>query len=304
MRPPQKKRSWGEYDLRPGTAPGFVDTLGATESNARIVVEFRADDLLFSHKNAVDTSDAGIATAFVAQNYANRFIVRKTVALKASTKPVAGGMAVTVGSGAPDSINFVGETIVVRATTRDVSGNTAGKAANSNETDTIIGIVSGTDTLKYKADQQNPAFTGRGGQWVTWWYGARTGNLRRGTAQIRGNWSGSSEYIPGDVPKRRTRLLNKADGKNRESENPEEISLLNGRNPTVVLGHRGKCFETENRQRGEGGGPSVCEYDRNDKTPKGCPTESCVNGRPPKLADGNLAPHMILSPEPFSVRQS
>ena len=163
MRPPQKKRPWGGYDLRPGTAPGFVDTLGATESNARIVVEFGADDLLFSHKNAADTSDAGIATAFVAQNYANRFIVRKTVTLKASTKPVAGGMAVTVGSGALDSINFVGETIVVRATTRDVSGNTAGKAANSNETATIIGIVSGTDTLKYKADQQNPAFTGRGG---------------------------------------------------------------------------------------------------------------------------------------------
>ena len=83
------------------------------------MVEFGADDLLFSHKNAADTSDAGIATAFVAQNYANRFIVRKTVTLKASTKPVAGGMAVTVGSDAPDSINFVGETIVVRATTRD-----------------------------------------------------------------------------------------------------------------------------------------------------------------------------------------
>ena len=79
-------------NLRPGTAPGFVDTLGATESNAGIVVEFGADDLLFSHKNAADTSDAGVATAFVAQNYANRFIVRKTVTLKASTKPVAGGM--------------------------------------------------------------------------------------------------------------------------------------------------------------------------------------------------------------------
>ena len=90
MRPPQKKRPWGGYDLRPGTAPGFVDTLGDTESNARIVVEFGADDLLFSHKNAADTSDAGVATAFVAQNYANRFIARKTVTLKTSTKPVAG----------------------------------------------------------------------------------------------------------------------------------------------------------------------------------------------------------------------
>ena len=84
-----KKATVGGYDLRPGTAPVFVDTLGATESNARIVVEFGADDLLFSHKNAADTSDAGIATAFVAQNYANRFIVRKTVTLTASTKPVA-----------------------------------------------------------------------------------------------------------------------------------------------------------------------------------------------------------------------
>ena len=59
----------------------------------------------------------------------------------------------------------------------------------------------------------------------------------------------SSEYVPEDLPKRRTRLLNKADGKNRESENPEEISLLSGRNPTVVLEHRGERFETENRQR-------------------------------------------------------
>ncbi len=113
----------------------------------------------------------------------------------------------------------------------------------------------------------------------------------------------SSEYVSEDLPKRRTRLLNKADGKNRESENPEEISLLSGRNPTVVLEHRGERFETENRQRGEGGGTSVCEYGRNDRTPKGCPTGSCVNGRPPKLADENMAPHMILSPEPFSVRQ-
>ena len=96
----------------------------------------------------------------------------------------------------------------------------------------------------------------------------------------------SSEYVPEDLPKRRTMLLNKADGKNRESENPEEISLLSGRNPTVVLEHRGERFETENRQRGKEVAQVVCEYDRNDKTPKGCPTGSCVNGRPPKLADG------------------
>ena len=91
-------------------------------------------------------------------------------------------------------------------------------------------------------------------------------NCRKLESQSTG--SGSSEFIPGDVPKRRTRLLNKTDGKNRESENPEEISLLSGRNPTVMLGHRGERFETENRQRGERGGPSVCEYGRNDKTPK------------------------------------
>ena len=72
----------------------------------------------------------------------------------------------------------------------------------------------------------------------------------------------------------------------------------------VVHEHRGERFETENRQRGEGGGTSVCEYDRNNKTRKGCPTESGVNGRPPKLADGNMAPHMILPLEPFSVRQT
>ncbi len=53
--------------------------------------------------------------------------------------------------------------------------------------------------------------------------------------------SASSEYVPEDLPKRRTRLLNKADGKNRESENPEETSLLSGRNPTVVLEHRGNA---------------------------------------------------------------
>ena len=101
-----------------------------------------------------------------------------------------------------------------------------------------------------------------------------------------------------------TGLLNKADGKNRESENPEEISLLSGRTPHGCARTPGKRFETENRQRGEGGGTSVCEYDRNDKTPKGCPTESCVNERPPKLADWNMAPHMFLFPEPFSVRQT
>ncbi len=100
--------------------------------------------------------------------------------------------------------------------------------------------------------------------------------VRHRTRQTKGCGSvnatmASSEYVPEDLPKRRTRLLNKADGKNRESENPEEISLPNGRNPTVALEHRGERFETENRQRGGGDGPSVCEYDRNDKTPKGLP---------------------------------
>ena len=114
----------------------------------------------------------------------------------------------------------------------------------------------------------------------------------------------SSEYVPEDLPKRRTKLLNKADWKNRESENPEEVSLLSGRNPHgCARTPEGALRNRESTERGRGG-TSVCEYGRNDKTPKGCPTGSGVNGRPPKLADWNLAPHMILSPEPFSVRQS
>ena len=131
----------------------FVDTLGATELNARIVVDFGVTDLLFSHKNSADTTDTGIATAFVADQHSNSFIVRKTVTLEA------------------DAVNFVGETIVVRATTRDASGNTAGVDVDSEETATVIGVVSEgnfgdftglrpiADTLRYKADQQNPVFT-------------------------------------------------------------------------------------------------------------------------------------------------
>ena len=68
-----------------------------------------------------------------------------------------------------------------------------------------------------------------------------------------------------------TGLLNKADGKNRESENPEEISLLSGRNPTVALAIPvGALRNREFAERGEAA-PSVCEYGRNDKTPKGLP---------------------------------
>ena len=68
-----------------------------------------------------------------------------------------------------------------------------------------------------------------------------------------------------------TGLLNKADGKNRESENPEEISLLNGRNPTVALAIPGEALRNrEFAARGEAA-PSVCEHDRNDKTPKRLP---------------------------------
>ena len=81
----------------------------------------------------------------------------------------------------------------------------------------------------------------------------------------------SSEYVPEDLPKRRTMLLNKADGKNRESENPEEISLLNGRNPTVALAIPGGALRNrEFAARGEAA-PSVCEHGRNDKTPKRLP---------------------------------
>ena len=100
-----------------------------------------------------------------------------------------------------------------------------------------------------------------------------------------------------------TGLLNKADGKNRESENPEEISLLKRTQPPRLRSNTGGALRNREPAERGGGGPSVCEYGRNDKTPKGCPTGSCVNGRPPKLADGNMAPHLILSPELFSVRQ-
>ena len=48
-----------------------------------------------------------------------------------------------------------------------------------------------------------------------------------------------------------TGLLNKADGKNRESENPERYLCSAGAPPTVALEHLRERFETENRQRGE-----------------------------------------------------
>ena len=93
-----------------------------------------------------------------------------------------------------------------------------------------------------------------------------------------------------------TGLLNKADGKNRESENPEEISLLKRPQPPRLCSDTGGALRSrESAERGEDG-TSVCEYDRNDKTPKGYPTGSCVNGRPPKLADGNMAPHTASFP--------
>ena len=47
-----------------------------------------------------------------------------------------------------------------------------------------------------------------------------------------------------------TGLLNKADGKNRESENPERYLCSAGAPPTVALEHLRERFETENRQRG------------------------------------------------------
>ena len=113
MRPPQKKRPWGGMTYGPAQHRVSLIPWGPRSRTRGSWIEFGADDLLFSHKNAADTSDAWVATAFVAQNYANRFIARKTVTLKTSTKPVAGGMAVTVGSGALDSIIFVGETISI-----------------------------------------------------------------------------------------------------------------------------------------------------------------------------------------------
>ena len=114
----------------------------------------------------------------------------------------------------------------------------------------------------------------------------------------------SSEYVPEDLPKRRTRLLNKADGKNRESENPEEISLLSGRNPTgCARTPEGNASKQRIGREGEEVAHVFVEYGRNDKTPKGCPTGSCVNGRPPKLADGNMAPQLHPFPNRSPSRQ-
>ena len=101
-----------------------------------------------------------------------------------------------------------------------------------------------------------------------------------------------------------TGLLNKANGKNRESENPEEISLLSGRNPTVALEHRGERFETENRQRR---GEVAQAFVNTAETTR--PRRVALRGlalrrEPQELAVEDVAPHMILSPEPFSVHQS
>ena len=82
-----------------------------------------------------------------------------------------------------------------------------------------------------------------------------------------------------NVEKDATGLLNKADAKNRESENPEEISLSSGRTPPRLCSNTGVALRNrEPAERGEDG-PSVCEYGRNDKTPKGLPHGSCVKER-------------------------
>ena len=69
---------------------------------------------------------------------------------------------------------------------------------------------------------------------------------------------------------------NKADAKNRESENPEEISLPSGRTPPRLCSNTGGALRNREPEERGGGGPSVCEYGRNDKTPKGLPHGSCV----------------------------
>ena len=68
-----------------------------------------------------------------------------------------------------------------------------------------------------------------------------------------------------------TGLLNKADGKNRESENLEEISLLNGRSPHGCARTPAGALRNREPAEREGGGTSVCEYGRNGKIPKGLP---------------------------------
>ena len=101
-----------------------------------------------------------------------------------------------------------------------------------------------------------------------------------------------------------TGLLNKADGKNRESENPERYLCSAGAPPTVALEHLRERFETENRQRGGEVAQVFVNTAEMTRPRKVAPRGLALRREPQELADGNMAPHMILSLEPFSVRQS
>ncbi len=113
------------------------------------------------------------------------------------------------------------------------------------------------------------------------------------------------------VPKRRNRPsgCNRAvkQGrlkKQRIRESGGDISAQRMQPPRLRLQSRVERFETENLQRGGKMAQAFVNTAETTRPRRGCPTGSGVNGRPPKLADGNMAPHMILSPEPFSVRQT
>ena len=142
--------------------------------------------------------------------------------------------------------------------------------------------------------------------------GARRGpGKSRRASQEGGRDQAPRGYLPEDLPKRRNRPsgCNQAvkQGrlkKQRTRESGGDISAQRTQPPRLRLQSRVERFETENRQRGEEMAQAFVNTTETTRPRRCCPTGSGVNGRPPKLADGNMAPHMILSPEPFSVRQS
>ena len=101
-----------------------------------------------------------------------------------------------------------------------------------------------------------------------------------------------------------TGLLNKADGKNRESENPERYLCSAGVPPTVALEHLKEYFETENRQRGGKMAQVFVNTAEMTRPRKVAPRGLALRREPQELAVEDVAPHMILSSEPFSVCQT
>ena len=116
----------------------------------------------------------------------------------------------------------------------------------------------------------------------------------------------SGEYLPeepSETSKGRNRAVKQGRReKQRIGESGRDISAQADATPRLRSNTGGTLRDREPAERGEDG-PSVCEYGRNDKTLRGCPTGSCVNGRPPKLADWNLAPQLHPFPNRSPSRQ-